>query len=214
MAPPLLLLLLLGHVRSQALWADEAEETQLAGTRWAEVESADGGPASLQTWKAVAPRKGMRYTELLESRAAASEKVEVDLSAVEEDEMQNKTRQLEVVAFPVGIAIGAVGAALWPSLFPGRTTTTTTTVASVSADGNLAVGSDSDAIVVLGGSVSTTSTTTETPTTPSPRTVLADFPDCGEKGSATRVIGGAEVVENEYPWLCSLTYNRYRLPVH
>ena len=40
------------------------------------------------------------------------------------------------------------------------------------------------------------------------RQELSDFPDCGEKGSSTRVIGGTEVVENEYPWLCSLTYNR------
>ena len=39
--------------------------------------------------------------------------------------MGNLTRQLEVVAFPVGVAIGAIGAAIWPSVFPERTTTTT-----------------------------------------------------------------------------------------
>ena len=31
------------------------------------------------------------------------------------------------------------------------------------------------------------------PFSPSPRTRLEDFDDCGEKGSATRVIGGTEV---------------------
>ena len=46
------------------------------------------------------------------------------------DEVGNLTRQLEVVAFPVGVAIGAIGAAIWPSVFPERTTTTTTTAAS------------------------------------------------------------------------------------
>ena len=40
------------------------------------------------------------------------------------DEVGNLTRQLEVVAFPVGVAIGAIGAAIWPSVFPERTTTT------------------------------------------------------------------------------------------
>ena len=38
------------------------------------------------------------------------------------------------------------------------------------------------------------------------RTVLEDFPNCGEKGTSTRVVGGTEVVQNEYPWLCSLKY--------
>ena len=42
-----------------------------------------------------------------------------------EEEVGNLTRQLEVVAFPVGVAIGAIGAAIWPSVFPERTTTTT-----------------------------------------------------------------------------------------
>ena len=41
-----------------------------------------------------------------------------------EEEVGNLTRQLEVVAFPVGVAIGAIGAAIWPSVFPERTTTT------------------------------------------------------------------------------------------
>ena len=47
------------------------------------------------------------------------------------DEVGNLTRQLEVVAFPVGVAIGAIGAAIWPSVFPERTTTTTTASAVV-----------------------------------------------------------------------------------
>ena len=39
----------------------------------------------------------------------------------------NQTRQLEVAAFPTGLALGAIGALLWPVLFPNKTTTTTTT---------------------------------------------------------------------------------------
>ena len=41
--------------------------------------------------------------------------------------------------------------------------------------------------------------------------MLTDFPDCGEKGSASRVVGGSEIVENEYPWLCSLKYKGYHI---
>merc|ERR1719242_1581520 len=51
-----------------------------------------------------------------------------------EEEVGNLTRQLEVVAFPVGVAIGAIGAAIWPSVFPERTTTTTTTASAVVGD--------------------------------------------------------------------------------
>ena len=39
-----------------------------------------------------------------------------------------------------------------------------------------------------------------------PRSIFEDFPDCGFKGSSTRVIGGENILENEYPWLCSLKY--------
>ena len=42
-----------------------------------------------------------------------------------------KNRQLEVVAFPVGIAIGTIGALLLPTLF--STTTTTTAAPDVGA---------------------------------------------------------------------------------
>ena len=52
----------------------------------------------------------------------------------EGDEVGNLTRQLEVVAFPVGVAIGAIGAAIWPSVFPERTTTTTTAASAVVGD--------------------------------------------------------------------------------
>ena len=38
------------------------------------------------------------------------------------------------------------------------------------------------------------------PFSPSPRTRLEDFDDCGEKGSATRVIGGTEVPEKYNAW--------------
>ena len=41
------------------------------------------------------------------------------------ENLRNETRQLEI-AFPIGIAIGAIGAAILPTLFPGSTTTTTT----------------------------------------------------------------------------------------
>ena len=46
------------------------------------------------------------------------------------------------------------------------------------------------------------------------RTVLEDFPNCGEKGTSTRVVGGTEVVQNEYPWLCSLKYKVPRAQIH
>ena len=49
----------------------------------------------------------------------------VSVAGKHDDEVGNLTRQLEVVAFPVGVAIGAIGAAIWPSVFPERTTTTT-----------------------------------------------------------------------------------------
>ncbi len=57
-------------------------------------------------------------------------------------------------------------------------------------------------------SLSSLSTTGDTsslvPTESSTR--LEDFPDCGEKGTNTRIVGGTEVAPNEYPWLCSLQY--------
>merc|ERR1719242_717554 len=77
-----------------------------------------------------------------------------------EEEVGNLTRQLEVVAFPVGVAIGAIGAAIWPSVFPERTTTTTTTASAVVGD----VEGEED--------IATTTTTTV-----SPRTSLEDFDD-------------------------------------
>ena len=49
---------------------------------------------------------------------------QVNIAGKGEDEVGNLTRQLEVVAFPVGVAIGAIGAAIWPSVFPERTSTT------------------------------------------------------------------------------------------
>ena len=54
--------------------------------------------------------------------------------AGKDEEVGNLTRQLEVVAFPVGVAIGAIGAAIWPSVFPERTTTTTTAASAVVGD--------------------------------------------------------------------------------
>jgi hypothetical protein len=61
-------------------------------------------------------------------------------------------------------------------------------------------------LVVVGGSDSSTEPPGEEATTVTSRTVLEDFPSCGEKGTSTRVVGGTEVVMNEYPWLCSLKY--------
>jgi len=118
---------------------------------------------------------------------------------------KTETRQLEAIAFPVGIAIGAIGAAILPSLFPGSTTTTTTTQSP--SDGSDAAASGDNFVIISGdnGVVSTTQSTTST-TEFVPRSVLEDFHNCGVKGSSNRVVGGTEVVENEYPWLCSLKY--------
>ncbi len=71
-------------------------------------------------------------------------------------------------------------------------------------------------IVVVGGSDSSTEPAGEEATTVTSRTVLEDFPSCGEKGTSTRVVGGTEVVMNEYPWLCSLKYKvvlRFHPPI-
>jgi len=136
------------------------------------------------------------------------------------DEVGNLTRQLEVVAFPVGVAIGAIGAAIWPSVFPERTTTTTAASVVVGDLDEEDGGRDPTTTTTprpcnfgifthtfCQSTSAPTTTTTTSGTTVSPRTSLEDFDDCGEKGSSTRVIGGTEIVENEYPWLCSLTYN-------
>ena len=93
--------------------------------------------------------------------------------------------------------------------------------ASAAASGDL---NSVDSEVVI---ISADPTTTARPATTTPfvqRSVLKDFDNCGVKGSSNRVIGGAEVknilstrrfinnliygqvVENEYPWLCSLKY--------
>ena len=40
----------------------------------------------------------------------------------EGENLTNETRQLDAIAFPIGIAIGAIGAAILPSLFPDETT--------------------------------------------------------------------------------------------
>lgn len=135
------------------------------------------------------------------------------------DGLVNQTRQLEAIAFPVGIAIGAIGAAIWPSLFPQSTTSTPT-----SGDDSVSSSDDSASFEDSFSSSSSTTgeTTTTTTTTFEPRTLLENFPDCGVKGSSNRVVGGAEVmveliksrdvvilvkiVEGEYPWLCSLKY--------
>ena len=112
-------------------------------------------------------------------------------SAVESsDHLSNETRQLESIAFPVGIAIGAIGAAIWPSIFPG-VTTTTTTQSSADSFGDSSVDSSGDIISISG----TTSTTEKsTTTTFEPRTLLENYPDCGVKGSSTKVVGGTQVI--------------------
>ena len=125
-------------------------------------------------------------------------------TAAAAEDLKNETRQLEAIAFPVGIAIGAIGAAIIPSLFPGSTTTTTTTQSSAAA----VLGGDTGGNFVTINSAAADSSSTAAPatTTYTPRTTLSDFPNCGLKGSSNRVVGGTEVVENEYPWLCSLKY--------
>jgi hypothetical protein len=62
-------------------------------------------------------------------------------------------------------------------------------------------------VVIENDEISTTSSSVPTVTTTvASRTVLEDFPNCGEKGTSTKVVGGTEIVMNEYPWLCSLKY--------
>ena len=109
------------------------------------------------------------------------------------DNLQNETRQLEAIAFPVGIAIGAIGAAIWPSIFPESTTSTST-----SGDDSVASSDDSSIASFDDSSSSSSSTTGETTTTTTttfePRTLLENYPDCGVKGSSNRVVGGTEVI--------------------
>ena len=69
-----------------------------------------------------------------ETRLEQVEKESQVSVAGKDEEVGNLTRQLEVVAFPVGVAIGAIGAAIWPSVFPERTTTTTTAASAVVGD--------------------------------------------------------------------------------
>ena len=118
------------------------------------------------------------------------------------EDLKNETRQLEAIAFPVGIAIGAIGAAIIPSLFPGSTTTTTTQSSAAAVLG----GDTGGNFVTINSAAADSSTAAPATTTYTPRTTLSDFPSCGVKGSSNRVVGGTEVVENEYPWLCSLKY--------
>ena len=70
----------------------------------------------------------------------------------------NETRQLESIAFPIGIAIGAIGAAVLPAIFPGSTTTTTTTAAPDSNN----LGSSIDQVSVNDPFTSTTIKSTTT----------------------------------------------------
>ena len=118
------------------------------------------------------------------------------------EDLKNETRQLEAIAFPVGIAIGAIGAAIIPSLFPGSTTTTTQSSAAAVLGGD----TGGNFVTINSAAADSSSTAAPATTTYTPRTTLSDFPNCGLKGSSNRVVGGTEVVENEYPWLCSLKY--------
>ena len=221
MATSLCLVLLVGQAASQALWADEVEVEELVGTRWAEA-AVEGARPTQADWRAMVGLQGRQAAaenehedETKENGSGGKRKQETVLGRREEavqgrreeavaerraDLVQgvgvsvqgaNQTRQLEVVAFPVGIAIGAIGAALWPSVFPGPTTAASAGSAGDNTRPEATTGATTDA----------------TTTTFQPRRRLEDFPECGEKGSSTRVVGGAEVVEGEYPWLCSLTYN-------
>ena len=111
----------------------------------------------------------------------------------------NLSRQLEAIAFPVGIAIGAIGAAILPSLFPsGNTSSTATGTGSAGDNTNIdAGGAAGDLEIVVENEELSTSTVSTTTTTFTPRTLLEDFDMCGVKGSSKRVVGGTEVVENE-----------------
>merc|ERR1712106_1037743 len=87
-----------------------------------------------------------------------------------EDKMV-KSRQLETVAFPVGIAIGAIGAALWPTFFPGKanvTTTTTTTTTTPTSTTTTQRSNDNDDygdFFIVENDLQSTITTTSTTNT-------------------------------------------------
>jgi len=134
-----------------------------------------------------------------------------DVADSEGENLTNETRQLDAIAFPIGIAIGAIGAAILPSLFPDETTKkpgklpeATNDLSDEDSILSCDLNSDDSVLSCLSDSSSTSRPTSTTPFVP--RSVLEDFDNCGVKGSSNRVIGGSEVVENEYPWLCSLKY--------
>jgi len=194
-----------------AVWADEIEESDYKLQEHGIIQAEGNEPFTKYGRGNFEPELFDRKDDDLETLEGSISSSVLTLENRENDNKQdfvlkknvsNKTRQLEAIAFPVGIAIGAIGAALWPAIFPGRNnendSSTSTTTQRINGDQE---NEDTDNFESSTPSSSTTTTTFK------PRSVLADFPDCGVKGSSNRVVGGTEVVENEYPWLCSLKYN-------
>ncbi|XP_040582967.1 serine protease 33 [Lepeophtheirus salmonis] len=153
---------------------------------------------------------------------------------------ETENRQLDILAFPVGLFLGSVAGSV---IFTTSTTTTTTTTTkkpfNIFGSGSSSSSDSSNSqIILIQPTQSTTRRTTRTTrrttrttkrttrttkrttrttrrttsssstTTPSliPDKVLRNFPFCGEKGVSTRIIGGKDIRENEYPWLCSLRF--------
>eukprot|EP00096_Caligus_rogercresseyi_P011233 TRINITY_DN4357_c0_g1_i1.p2 TRINITY_DN4357_c0_g1~~TRINITY_DN4357_c0_g1_i1.p2 ORF type:complete len:452 (-),score=65.83 TRINITY_DN4357_c0_g1_i1:1528-2883(-) len=136
----------------------------------------------------------------------------------------SEKRQLDVIAFPIGLFIGSIaGSAIFPPPTSPSTTTTTTTRRPGSSGTNSGSSNannfNNNFIQVITTTRRTTTTTRRTttttrrtttrPTLPQPpvnTNAFRSFPNCGEKGASTRIIGGEEIQENEYPWLCSLRF--------
>jgi len=220
--------------KPSAVWADEMDDWNPSvgppsTAVWAdEIDVVDKSAGSDSHAHSAAPKSAVWVDEIESSELSARSDVinddHISTSIIEKtpadrnynlvstdfdvEKLDNETRQLEAIAFPVGIAIGAIGAAIIPAIFPGSTTTTTTekTLVSEFDAGTSNSDTSNNFVIVSGGLESTSTTEPATTTTFEPRTILEDFPNCGIKGSSNRVIGGTEVVENEYPWLCSLKY--------
>jgi len=197
-----------------AVWADEIDLVEKSSKSDSAAESA--APKSAVWADEIESSELSARSDMINDDHISTSVIEkapldrnyiLDAADVDVEKLGNETRQLEAIAFPVGIAIGAIGAAIIPAIFPGSTTTTTTQKTLVSDEFGVGTSDSSDNFVIVSGGLESTSTTEPTTTTTfTPRTILEDFPNCGVKGSSNRVIGGTEVVENEYPWLCSLKY--------
>ncbi|TRY79273.1 hypothetical protein TCAL_13358 [Tigriopus californicus] len=152
------------------------------------------------------------------------------------ESLSAETRQLnlEALAFPVGIGLGAVTAALFPGLFgfqganrtttttttstttTRRTTTTATTTTAVITTPTTATASTQGGVsVVTPGGVTINPTEGSVTTEPpipipaiqtEPSTILQNRLRCGVRQGGVRIIGGSPIERHQFPWLCSLKY--------